>query len=167
MLFSFPVTKLLPKPAKPLIFFSVHKPEFNPITMKKITLSAMLFSMITATLFATGPTDTPKHEFKTKDEEVVLEAERGSGMVLLYIQIKDIKQYDHILIERSMNDDPTYFNRIKYIDLKEEKVEADGILKKEDKYPVPASKDAYYRIKTVTTDGIARAYPAVLMPSVN
>jgi hypothetical protein len=135
--------------------------------MKKLILASVLFAMTTIPLFATGPTDTPKHEFKTKDDDVVLEAERGSGLVVLYIQIKDIKQYDHILIERSMNDDPTYFNRIKYIDLKEEKVDADGILKKEDKYPVPASKDAYYRIKTVTTDGIARAYPAVLMPSVN
>jgi len=134
--------------------------------MKRLLLIIAGTAMAIST-YATGPSATPKHEFKTKDEEVVLEPERGQGSVLLFIQIKDIKQYDHILVERSMNDDPTYFNRIKYIDLKEEKVEEGGFMFKEDKYPVPASKDAYYRIKTVSSDGIARAYPAVLLPSVN
>jgi hypothetical protein len=36
---------------------------------------------------------------------------------------------------------------------------------KTDKYPLPASMDAYYRIKTVTKDGITRTYPSVALSS--
>jgi len=38
---------------------------------------------------------------------------------------------------------------------------------KRDVYPLAASEDVYYRVKTVTKEGVSRAYPPVRLPALN
>lgn len=104
-------------------------------------------------------------EFKSADEEVALDVQRGTGDVKLSLQVKDITQYNHIIIERSA-ESPNYFGKCKYISCSSVKVK-DGKIMESDNYPYSATKDVYYRIKTVTNDGVERAYPAVLLAAVS
>jgi hypothetical protein len=108
---------------------------------------------------------TPAGTFKSVDEEVGLEVHRGNGDVKLTVQVKDIKQYHHIVVERSA-ESPNYFGKCKYISCATASL-ADGKLMESDRYPYAATKDVYYRIKTVTNDGIERAYPPVLLAAVS
>src|SRR5580704_13536394 len=105
-----------------------------------------------------GPTD---YTFKSVDDEVALEIERGKGEVLLHLLVRDMGQYDHIVIERSAGNG-NYFGKCKYISCADQKT-ANGVMLEVDKYPFAANKDVYYRIKTVTKDGIERSYPSVLL----
>jgi hypothetical protein len=102
--------------------------------------------------------------FKSVDEEVGLEVHRGSGDVKLALQVKDITQYHHIVIERSA-ETPNYFGKCKYISCSTANIK-DGKLLEADRYPYSAAKNVYYRVKTVTNDGIERAYPPVLLAAV-
>lgn len=99
--------------------------------------------------------------FKSSDDEVSLDVKRGTGDVKLVLQIKDITKYHHIVVERSA-ESPNYFGKCKYISCASAKI-TDGKLLEADKYPYSATKDVYYRIKTVSNDGVERAYPAVLL----
>lgn len=131
---------------------------------KKITLVATVFLMSLIFVFANGPVET-NYTFKSVsvDEEVAMDVVRGAGDVKLHILIKDMSKYDHIIIERSA-ETPNYFGKCKYINCADTKTEK-GYMLQVDKYPFSATKDVYYRIKTVTKDGVEREYPAVLLAS--
>jgi hypothetical protein len=129
--------------------------------MKRIFATLLCLTGLFAAVIAGNPNN---YSFKSTDEEVALELQRGKGEVLIHLLVKDISQYDHILIERSA-DSPNYFAQCKYISCADEKTD-NGYLLKVDKFPMPGSKDVFYRIKTVTKDGIARAYPAVQLAAV-
>lgn len=101
--------------------------------------------------------------FKSSDEEVALDVQRVTGEVKLHLIVKNISQYDHIVIERSA-ETPDYFGKCKYISSADIKTESIDVVQV-DRYPYAANKDVYYRIKTVTKNGIERAYPAVLLAS--
>lgn len=133
--------------------------------MKKILLSLVASLLIGfPTVFATGNgTVENTYTFKSADEEVALDVQRGTGEVKLHLLVKDMSQYDHIIIERSA-ETPNYFGKCKYISCAEVKSH-NGYMLQIDRYPYSANKDVYYRIKTVTKDGIERAYPAVLLAS--
>ena len=133
---------------------------------KKLFLSLAASLVIGfSTVFATGynPAENT-YTFKSADEEVALDVQRGTGEVKLHILVKDMGQYDHIIIERSA-ETPNYFGKCRYILCADAKSE-NGYMLQIDRYPYSANKDVYYRIKTVTKDGIERAYPAVLLASI-
>ena len=133
--------------------------------MKKIFLTltaALLVGFFPA--FANGPAETSVYSFNSTDEEVAMNVLRGTGEVKLNILVKDLAQYDHIIIERSA-ETPNYFGKCKYISMSDVKSE-NGQMVQLDKYPYSATKDVYYRIKTITKDGIERAYPAVLLAAI-
>ena len=117
-----------------------------------------------APVFANGPAENNNYSFNSVDDEVAMGVERGTGEVKLKLFVKDVAQYDHILIERSA-ETPNYFGRCKYISCSDVK-STDGNILQFDKYPYSATKDVYYRIKTVTKDGVERAYPAVLLSAI-
>lgn len=129
-------------------------------------LYAMLVLVVMGSkpVMAGDPASPAPYTFKTTEEDVVLEVERGKGEVVLHLLVKDLSQYDHILVERSA-ENQNYFGQCKYISCAEEKTVNDQ-LTKQDKYPFSAAKDVYYRIKTVTKDGVSRVYPAVLLAAV-
>lgn len=119
---------------------------------------AMVVSLV---FFGFKPGGPAEYTFKSADDEVALDIERGSGEVLLHLVVKDMAQYDHIIIERSA-ENTNYFGKCKYISCAEQKT-TNGALLEIDKYPYAANKDVYYRIKTVSKDGVERSYPSVLL----
>lgn len=132
--------------------------------MKKLSMLLVSFLYLNLSLlFANGFSETSS-SFNSTDEEVSMSVSRSSGEVKLSILVKDLSQYDHILIERSA-DNPNYFGKCKYISCADAKTE-NGKIVQSDKYPYSATKDVFYRIKTVTKDGIERAYPAVLLAAI-
>ncbi len=137
----------------------------NLAALKKICLSLIVGLLIGFPDAFAGGNEESTYTFKSVDEEVAMDVQRGTGEVKLHILIKDISQYDHIVIERSA-ESPSYFGKCKYISCSDAKTN-NGYMLQVDKYPYSAAKDVYYRIKTVTKDGIERAYPAVLLAAVN
>lgn len=124
--------------------------------------------LILATIFCSNvraQTASLNNTFESVDDEVGLSVQRGTGEVKLLLQLKDVNQYDHIIVERSA-ESPNYFGKCKYISFPLPNV-TDGKISEADKYPYAASKNVYYRIKTVTKDGVERAYPAVLLAAVS
>jgi len=103
------------------------------------------------------------YSFQSLEDEVSLQVERNGGEVKLRLFIKDITQYDHLLVERSA-ETPNYFGKCRYISSAEVKP-VNGYLLQYDRYPYASNKDVYYRIKTVAKDGVERIYPAVLLPA--
>jgi len=141
----------------------MSKPNQQFCLMRKLrlvfsTVIAFVFSLS----FASGQIGNVA-SFQSTDKEVTLEVQRGTGEVKLHLTINHLLQYDHIIIERSA-ETPDYFGKCKYISCTDAKTEK-GDFKQIDKYPYSATKDVYYRIKTVTKDGVERAYPAVLLAS--
>ncbi|MES2621429.1 MAG: hypothetical protein V4615_11320 [Bacteroidota bacterium] len=132
--------------------------------MKKGLLSLIIISIAVSSLMLKAQDENSNGIYKSVDEEVGLEIFRGTGEVKLLIQVKDITQYHHIVVERSA-ETLNYFGKCKYISSAGVKL-TDGKISEADKYPYSAAKNVYYRIKTVTTDGIERAYPAVLLPAI-
>jgi hypothetical protein len=138
--------------------------------MKFFTIAlALLFTAPAA--FANGPgessttttTATNPHQFNNPGE-VAIEVERGKQEVVLHILLKDMSQYDHVLIERSA-DNVNNFSQCKYINPATDKADATDYFKKLDRYPLPVKADCYYRIVTVSKDGITKIYPGVLLPA--
>lgn len=129
---------------------------------KKLAILTLLIVLVALMVSAQ---DNPTGTYKSVDEEVGLEVQRGSGDVKLTLQVKDIKQYHHIVIERSA-ESPNYFGKCKYITASSAVV-TDGKLMEADRFPYSATKNVFYRVKTVTNDGVERAYPAVLLAAVS
>lgn len=132
--------------------------------MKKRLSIFIVMSMVFSSLMLKAQGENSNGIYKSVDEEVGLEVFRGTGEVKLLIQVKDISQYHHIVVERSA-ETPNYFGKCKYISSEGVKL-TDGKISEADRYPYSAAKNVYYRIKTVTNDGVERAYPAVLLPAI-
>ena len=115
-------------------------------------------------IFATTP-PTDKHEFKSTDREINFDIERKQGEVALYFQSLVFSSYDEILIERSGSDNGSY-TVCKTIEIAQAKINGD-YYKTADKYPLPAQKDSYYRIKTISKDGSVKTFPPVLLTALN
>lgn len=128
--------------------------------MNYVLVAIMFVAALPLLSFGQAETSS-EYAFKSIDEEVAMEVERGRGEVLLHVMVKDIEQYDHIIIERSA-ESGSYYGKCKYISCAEAKTN-NGYMLQKDKYPFAANKDVFYRIKTVTKDGIERVYPAVLL----
>ena len=128
-------------------------------TMRTLLLLFIAFLAGPSAVLAGNPNGPSTNT--SADEEVGLLVERNKTEVVLNLSVKDITQYDHIIVERSA-DNPNYFGQCKYITCADEKA-TDGKIVKVDRFPFPATKDVFYRLKTVTKDGIVRAYPAVLL----
>jgi hypothetical protein len=124
-----------------------------------IAMAACLMSM------AAGSNENPNTaSYVSTDEEVGMSLERAKGEVLIHLSVKDLSQYEYVVIERSA-ENANYFAKCKYINGNEPQTGKEIL--QVDKYPYSAAKDVYYRIKTVTKDGIERAYPAVMLAAAN
>lgn len=119
-----------------------------------ITSIATLFTV--GFSFAHSPFVTTKSTYQSPDERVAIDIQRGKGDVQLHIQLAEAAQYDQLIIERS-TDALNYFASCKQLSASQ--IKADNV--QVDKYAT--SKDVYYRIKTVSKEGVTRAYPAILL----
>lgn len=141
--------------------------------MKKlVTISISILFLGIGPIFANGnnaattaSTTNSTHKF-TNEGEVVLELERSQQEVVMHILLKDMAQYDHIIIERS-GDNVNSFSQCKYISMSSDKPDGTDYFKKSDRFPLPVKSDSYYRVVTVSKDGITKVYPATLMPSLD
>jgi hypothetical protein len=131
--------------------------------MKKIFTTIAMLTMF-AMLFAKGP-GTEIHKFAPTYRDVVLEVERGKGDVVLHVLVKDAGQYYSVTIEKS-EDVLNNYSQCKYINIKTEKPTAEDYFLRNDKYPLPAQKDSYYRVITVDKEGITKVYPGVLLQGI-
>ncbi|HLP50340.1 MAG TPA: hypothetical protein VK154_05610 [Chitinophagales bacterium] len=132
--------------------------------MNKTLLSLFAALIIGFSTASAGAPAEKSYSFVSSDEEFSLDVKRGVGEVKLHLTVKDMTQFDYIVIERSA-ENPNYFGRCKYISCNGK--QKGGDFNQVDKFPYAANKDVYYRIKTVSKDGIERAYPAVLLEAVS
>lgn len=106
---------------------------------------------------------TPDYIMQAGDGAFVMEVYRADGSIKLLVQLNNPADYSYITIERSL-DNQNSFSQCKYFVPKEEKT-VHGAITKDDVYTLSSSKDVYYRIKTVTADGVSRTYPPVRLPA--
>lgn len=114
--------------------------------------------------FANGPGTPPAYTFNNPGE-VAIELERGKTEITMHILLKDADQYEKVIIERSA-DVLNNYGQCKYMVIKNEKEDGDDYFKRTDRYPLPTHLDSYYRIVTVSKDGVKKTYPAVLLPGI-
>lgn len=114
--------------------------------------------------FAKGfsnPTPTPeKKAFKNTSYDVNFEVDRGKGEVIFYFLSEHMGDYEQIIVERGGQNGG--FIPCKTINMADQKVE-EGYFTNADKFPTSAKQDAYYRIKTITKEGITKTFPPVLL----
>ncbi len=127
--------------------------------------SRVLVLLAVVGMMASWVNGPESYSFKTTDEEIVLEVQRAKTEVQLHLLIKNPSDFESINIERSP-ENMNSFGRCKYIALAEEKLGTNGYLMKTDKYPYSACKDVYYRINTISKNGVSRTYAPVLLEAV-
>lgn len=101
---------------------------------------------------------------KSSDDELAIEVSRGAQSVTIALYFTKASQYESVLIERSDNQQLN-FSQCKYIKFNESAKDT-VVLSKKDNYPMPFSNDIYYRVKTITKEGVTRIYPSVRLPGV-
>ncbi|MFM2305349.1 MAG: hypothetical protein RLZZ367_18 [Bacteroidota bacterium] len=111
------------------------------------------------TVFAGVPAEV-NNSFVSPDDQFTLEVKRVTGEIKLHLNIKDMSQFDYVVIERSA-ETADEFGRCKYISGGKAQ---SGDFNEVDRFPYEA--DVYYRIKVVTKDGNEQLYPAVMLTAV-
>ena len=102
---------------------------------------------------------------KSSDNEVAIEVSRGNGGIDVAIIFTKASQFEYVMIEKSA-DSQNGFSQCKYIKFNESANDSVVIVKR-DVYPLNASDDVYYRVKTITKEGVSRVYPAVRLPGLH
>jgi len=134
----------------------------NNSVMKK--LSGILGLSILFALETSAAGVAEKHEFKAKTAEVNMEVERNKGEVVVHLQSNQFNQFAQVILERS-GDNLQNFTACKTIDMTSQKIIDGDYIKNSDRFPLPATQGTYYRIKTISKDGITKTYaPVELTP---
>lgn len=105
------------------------------------------------------------YSFKSADEQVAMEVSRNAGNIDITLMFSKASDFEYVMIERSA-DSKNGFSQCKYIKFNESANDSVVIVKR-DNYPLGAAADVFYRIKTVTKEGITRTYPAVRLPALH
>jgi len=127
--------------------------------MKKIFYSTLFLSIFVSTQsFAGAPLIAEKHEFKSTSYEINFEAERVKGEVVFHFFSQNFKDFEQVIIERG-GDLAVGFIGCKSINISEQKIQDGNYFQNADRYPMPASVDSWYRIKTIAKDGVTKTYP--------
>lgn len=95
------------------------------------------------------------------DGEFTMQVARDNQEVKITIHFRDASQYSHATIEKT-DELKNEFRQCAYIDLKDDNAK-NGVIEKTDKYPRFFSA-SFYRLRTVTKEGIERTYPPVRLP---
>ncbi len=121
-------------------------------------LLVALFTLIACN----GYSQNNDYSFKSADQEVGMTVTRVQGGVDISLMLSKASQFDFVLIEKS-TDAKNGFGQCKYIKFNESANDSVVIVKR-DAYPTSSVEDMYYRIKTVSREGITRTYPSVRLP---
>lgn len=129
--------------------------------MKQLLLTLTLGLLIGfPTVFAGVPAEI-NNSYVSPDDQFTLEVKRVTGEIKLHLNIKDMSQYEYVIIERSA-ETADEFGRCKYINCGGKA--RSGDFNETDRFPYEA--DVYYRVKAVTKDGAERSFPAVMVSAV-
>lgn len=106
----------------------------------------------------------PSEDYKlsSMDGEFTMQVSREEREVKIVVEFRDATQLSQVVVEKS-DDIKNEFRQCAYIDLKTD-LKKGNVAEKRDKYSRIYS-DSYYRLRTVTKEGIERAYPAVRLPA--
>lgn len=124
--------------------------------MKNFILVTIL--IISSTLFSFT---LPGEESIYDGNHVGYNVERSQGVVLINLILKDPSKFQEINILRS--DKPTEnYRNIKSLDPSQvAELNIDNVII--DKYPLPGSINAYYKIQTIEKSGVQRTFPMVVL----
>ena len=121
------------------------------------------FILLLALPFSIFP-QTPNFTLESSDGEFAMELSRSGYSVMIVLMFTHATKFDYVSIERSPMES-TNFTQCKYIGFNETANDS-VIIKELDKYPLPATQEVFYRIKTITKEGISRTYPSVRLPAI-
>jgi|GEM_PF-3822981 len=136
--------------------------------MKKsiLILAAMIGSLYTTFAVTPNPENTAATSAQKQwlfkpisTNDVSLELERLGGNVQLYLYSQNMKGVDMIYIERS-KDPSVGFVRCKTVKVSDHLAKSKNYINVVDDSPYDSNTDSYYRIRTVTSTGATRVYPA-------
>ncbi len=124
-----------------------------------------IFSVAALLLFTFSSAFSQSADYKlsSSDNEFSMQLFRESDGVDISLLFTKASQFEYISIEKSA-DAQNGFSQCKYIKFNESANDSVLIIKR-DVYPLAASEDVYYRVKTVTKEGVTRAYPPVRLPA--
>ena len=132
--------------------------------MKKLLyISYISIAVLVSSSSIYASASVEKHEFKSTEREINFDVERAQGEIALFFQSDVFGTYDEIIVERSFSD-VSGFSACKTIEVSQTKI-VGGYYKTSDKYPMAGQKDCYYRIKTVSKEGVIKTFPPVLLPA--
>lgn len=100
--------------------------------------------------------------FKSADGELAMELSREGQSVNIALFLTNASQFEEVMIERSL-DAFNNFGQCKYIKFNGS-AQPNVVIVKRDDFPLTSVDEAYYRIKTVSTEGVTRIYPSVRLP---
>lgn len=129
--------------------------------MKKFTIILGLGLLFSFNIQAGAPTPE-KHAFKSSGYDVNLDLERSKGEVIIHLQSQYFSELEQVILERS-GDNMKNFTACKTIDIASQKIIDGDYLRNADRFPLPASVDCYYRIKTIAKDGVTKTYAPVML----
>ncbi len=138
----------------------------HPKTSKKIfsALISSLFIALITILPCEAKSQNNDYFAKSPDNEVALEVSRGEQGIEIALLFTKASQFEYVVIERS-NNAQNNFSQCKYIKFNDSASDSVVIVKR-DNYPLAASEDVYYRVKTITREGVTRIYSAARLPAI-
>lgn len=123
----------------------------------------ILFPAVMLLWCSTASAQVPDYIMKSSDDAFVVEVYHSGTRVKITLQFTDSSQYNYVTIERSI-DPVVHFSQCKYLAPDKAK-DSKRIYHLEDAYPLSTSQDLFYRIKTVSAEGVTRVYPPVRLPA--
>lgn len=112
----------------------------------------------TSTMSAQG-TD---YTLMSSDNQIAMEIARAQYGINITVILNNARELDYVSVEKSAEPIVGY-RQCKYIELNKT-TEDSVVIVQHDVYPLVYSEDVFYRVKTVSKEGIARTYPSVRLP---
>ncbi len=138
----------------------MHKPRTCKSSFSVFYIPALL--LVT---FSSAFSQSSDYQLKSSDTEFAMQLFRESDGIDISLLFTKASQFEYVSIEKSAAAQ-NGFSQCKYIKFNESANDSVLIIKR-DLYPLAASEDVYYRVKTVTKEGVTRTYPPVRLPALN
>lgn len=115
-------------------------------------------------IFISTNAQTTDFFLKSPDGELAIELSREQQSVNIALFISNAQQFESVSIERSL-DSQNNFGQCKFIQFNQS-AQPNVVIVKKDAFPLTSVDEVYYRVKTISTDGVTRIYPSVRLPGI-
>ena len=140
----------------------LHAFPFLNIILQQCGKYGIMASAIFSLSFPTSTVQTEDYKLSSVDGEFTMVVSRENQEVKILLHFREASQFSYVLIEKT-DEIKNEFRQCAYIDIDEEKAKND-VIEKRDKYPRMYNA-SFYRLRTVTKEGIERTYPSVRLPA--